>query len=330
MNEMIEASGVSLTPTTIDEITRNVLQTKREAQQAAIYYSVKLGRQLTEAKALLPHGAWGDWLRDKVDFSQRQAENFMKIYEAYGDEQPSLFGGSNSQAFEKLNITQLLLLTAVPEDERADFAEQNDVESMSTRDLEQLIRERDDANRRADQAQRAAAELEETKKRLEAAMAEAQKAAENAAAANEKIEKEKEKAKKLKEKLDDAVKNPKITDELLAEIKDGAKAEAEKAAAAQQEKALRELKEKAEAAELAKAEAEKNLAASQADFEEARKKLAAANPDVAAVKVLFENAQTALKKLAERIDAITDGETKAKMTAALKALLTSMMPEKEE
>ena len=320
MNEMIEAAGVSLTPTTIEEITRNVLQTKREAQQAAIYYSVKLGRQLTEAKAMLPHGEWGAWLKDKVDFSQRQAENFMKIYEAYGNDQPSLFGGSNSQAYENLNITQLLLLTAVPEDERADFAEQNDVESMSTRDLEQLIRERDDANRRADQAQRAAAELEETKKRLEAAEAEANKAAENAAAA-------KEKAKKLKEKLDDAVKNPKITDELLAEIKDGAKAEAEKAAAAQQEKALRELKEKAEAAELAKAEAEKNLAASQADYEEARKKLAAANPDVAAVKVLFENAQTALKKLKERIDAITDAETKDKMTAALKALLTSMQQE---
>lgn len=329
MNELIEASGVSLTPTTIDEITRNVLQTKREAQQAAIYYSVKLGRQLTEAKALLPHGAWGDWLRDKVDFSQRQAENFMKIYEAYGDDQPSLFGGSNSQAFENLNITQLLLLTAVPEDERADFAEQNDVESMSTRDLEQLIRERDDANRRADQAQRAAAELEETKKRLETAEAEATKAAENAAAAKEKIEKEKEKARKLKEKLDFAVNNPQIDQKTMSEIEVRAKETAAAEAEKELEQKLRDLKEKAQAAELAKEAAEKNLAASQADFEEARKKLAAANPDVAAVKVLFENAQTALKKLKERIEAINDAETKDKMTAALKALLTSMQQEKK-
>lgn len=33
---------------------------------------------------MIEHGAWGEWLEKSVDYSQRTAQNLMKIFEEYG------------------------------------------------------------------------------------------------------------------------------------------------------------------------------------------------------------------------------------------------------
>jgi len=58
---------------------------KYQTEKILLAGAVEIGRRLTEAKALLPHGEWSKWLEDQVNFTQRTAQNLMRIYEEYGD-----------------------------------------------------------------------------------------------------------------------------------------------------------------------------------------------------------------------------------------------------
>jgi hypothetical protein len=46
---------------------------------------IKIGQLLTDAKARLEHGEWGEWLRNEFAWSQDTAERFMNVSEIYGD-----------------------------------------------------------------------------------------------------------------------------------------------------------------------------------------------------------------------------------------------------
>ena len=65
----------------IDTITSEILNIKAYAQNTALVCAIELGRRFKEAKSMLPHGEWGKWLKDTVDFSQSSVNNYMKIFE---------------------------------------------------------------------------------------------------------------------------------------------------------------------------------------------------------------------------------------------------------
>ena len=113
---------------------------KRQAQQTLLAASVEIGRKLNEAKALVPHGMWEDWLTENVDYSQSTANNLMRIATEYGDEQVSLFSGkSNYETFASLTYSQAVALFALPMDQRQEFVENHDMEDLSTRELKEEI-----------------------------------------------------------------------------------------------------------------------------------------------------------------------------------------------
>ena len=118
---------------------------KTQTKQIMMAASVEIGKRLVEAKAAVGHGGWETWLQENVDYSQRTASNLIKIYEEYGVGQEVLFGKSvNSQALADLSYTQAVALLGIKNpDERADFIESHDVSSMSSRELEKAIKERD-------------------------------------------------------------------------------------------------------------------------------------------------------------------------------------------
>lgn len=91
-----------------------------------------MGQKFIEAKKLVPHGEWGNWLESKVGFSQRTANNFMRIAREYA---------SNSQAISNLEVSKIYLLMELPVEEREEFANQNDLKNMSTRDVKQKLKE---------------------------------------------------------------------------------------------------------------------------------------------------------------------------------------------
>ncbi|GAB6155475.1 hypothetical protein JCM17380_42260 [Desulfosporosinus burensis] len=51
--------------------------------------AVEIARRLKEAKDLLPYGEWGKWLEESFSYSQKTAEKLMRIFDAYGTQQPT-------------------------------------------------------------------------------------------------------------------------------------------------------------------------------------------------------------------------------------------------
>ncbi|MEY8317418.1 DUF3102 domain-containing protein [Oscillospiraceae bacterium 50-58] len=142
-------------PRTVETVTLEIRTLQRQAQQIMLGYAVEIGRRLEEVKAILPHGQWGDYLKNEVDYSQSTANNFMRIYREYGAAQQSLFGGeAKSQAFANLTYTKALRLLAIPdEEEREQFMAEHDVGSMSNRELDKALKEREEALEAAAAAQ---------------------------------------------------------------------------------------------------------------------------------------------------------------------------------
>lgn len=304
----------------IDSITEEIQELKTEAQYLIVHYVCKIGKKLTEAKAILQHGEWAEWLENEVNFSQRTATNYMKIYEEYGSDQMSIFGG-NSQAIANLGYTKALQLLAIPASEREDFVEENNVDELSTRQLDDLIRERDEALKRAE-------EVENIQNQLEIANAAAKKKESEAAIASkkldealyektllkEKLRKEKDRAKKLKD-------NPKIPDELKEKLK----SEAEQAAKAEYEEQSRELDERIAKVEAKIRTAEAEKATAEAKAAELAKKLSMSSTEVTEFKTAFEQVQTWNRKCLNIIGRIENPETAAKLKTAMQTFLAQAL-----
>lgn len=121
--EIIEA-GRSL-----EQVTQGILVLSAQT----VANICQIGKLLTEAKSMVGHGGWEKYLEEKVSYSQSTANNFMRLYQEYGE------FGPNLQTFGNLNPSQALALLALPEGQREEFAEAHDVESMSVRELKARI-----------------------------------------------------------------------------------------------------------------------------------------------------------------------------------------------
>ncbi|MHB8124592.1 MAG: DUF3102 domain-containing protein [Desulfitobacteriaceae bacterium] len=73
-------------------------------------------------------------MEDEVNFTQRTAQNLMRIYEEYGGKQPAaLNAGAQAQELPNLGYTQALILLGIPEEERAQFIDDLDIDSMTSK-----------------------------------------------------------------------------------------------------------------------------------------------------------------------------------------------------
>ena len=124
---------------TIEVITGEILDAKRAGGEAIL----TIGRCLIEAKDMLRHGEWLPWLNEQVELSERTAQKFMKLAREW----------SNPNTLADLGASKALMLLALPEGERDAFLEDHKVIDMSARQLEQAIKERDEARMAAKQAE---------------------------------------------------------------------------------------------------------------------------------------------------------------------------------
>lgn len=303
----------------IQTVTTEIRTLHRQAQGMILNYAIEIGRRLKEAKSLLEHGEWGEWLENEVDFSRSTANNFMKIFEEYGAKQVSLFGDANSQTLGNLPYTHALKLLAVPAEEREEFVEEHRVEDLSSRELDRLIKERDAAVRRAEESEErelaqadALAELEALRNKVETQeqMAGEGRAAlrqmeEKVGTAEERLKQEKakaeEKERQLRQELEDARNNPDVPEEVL--------------------KKLREEAEEASVASVKKAQGEADAA--KAALEQARKELAMADGDMAVFKELFRRVQEDFGLMEDTIRRIGEknAESAEKLRSAVQALV---------
>ena len=70
------------------EINTIKIQTQAVIQNATL----EIGRRLIQAKAAVPHGCWGQWLKEKVDYSERTAQMLISTFERFGSGQQKLLG----------------------------------------------------------------------------------------------------------------------------------------------------------------------------------------------------------------------------------------------
>lgn len=134
---------------TAEIIAAEINSIKDQTRQIMLQSSIEIGRRLVEAKGMLKHGEWGAWLKESVDYSQSTANNLMKIFEEYGSEQLTLFGdNAKSQTLGNLSYSQAVALLGIPAEEREAFVQENNVESMSTRELQKTIKEKQELEKK--------------------------------------------------------------------------------------------------------------------------------------------------------------------------------------
>ena len=343
MDERMEP--VTAPERTVDTVTLEIRTLQRQAQQMLLSYAIEIGRRLVEVKAMLAHGQWGEYIKERLGYSQSTANNLMRIFEEYGADQQSLFGGeAKSQSLGNLSYTKALYLLALPADQRESFVEEHDVAAMSTRELEAAIRERDQARRQAEQdrADREAAEQAR------------EKMAQDMALANQRIAQAAQREAELTRELEELKNRPVDVAVQHAEEADIRKArqEAEEASRARVEALERELeaarKEKGKLLEEqrqmgerlkearqerqdamdAKKAAREELKQARDELERARKELRAShNKEITQFSVYFDVCQEDFSRMMgilHKFKASGDYQGLAKLAAAGTALLGNM------
>ena len=124
-----------------------------QAKSMTVWFGVEIGKRLAEAKEMVGHGGWLDFLKTETEFSSSSANRFMQIAREYGNK------ASNFPTLGNLSVSNALRLLAVPEEEREEFAQAVDAEHISSRELDQAIRERDEARKALEEAQSTAIQL---------------------------------------------------------------------------------------------------------------------------------------------------------------------------
>lgn len=157
----------------LQQLAVEIVTFDRQAKITAVSCAIEIGERLLEAKDLVPHGEWGNWLKQNVNYSQSTANNFMRLYKEYGNDQGSLFTTmTNSQTIMNLDVSKALALTVLPAEEREEFVAEHDVENMSTRDLKEALQENKELKRQLEEKER---QITESASQLDIAITERQK-----------------------------------------------------------------------------------------------------------------------------------------------------------
>lgn len=326
----------------INTITAEIHTIQATVRRTALEGCIEIGRRLVEAKELLPHGEWGQYLKEEFDWSQDRAGQLMKLFREYGAEQQNIFGAElNSDTYRNLSFSQALKLIAIPESEREDFVKENDVGKLTTRELDELIKEHNrqlaaeqEKTRQAEaesrEAHAALEELSDKYAALSAVAREGQQGLDDALARG-RAEGESAAAEKLAHLNTQVAEADKATKQAekqrKAAEKELAKAKADAEAARQD---LRQLKDNPQVPQetMDKLRAQFSAAAQEAEARaaELEQRLKTADPTVAVFKVHFDSIQREFSTMMTLI-ASAEAETGNKLRAAVAAVLDKFKQE---
>lgn len=262
--------------------------------------AIEIGRLLFEAKSMVEPGGWGRYVEEELPFSHSWANNYMRLYKELGGEQLSLFG--NSQALMNLSPTKALELLVLPEEQREEFLESHDVESMSSRELHQAIKdleaEKEARQAAEDSVKKLLAELEDARVDAEGEADKTRTAEDKLQELEEAVQKRTDEMEGLRKKLQEASRkeqdaleklkqlreNPEIPDAVMEQLRQEAELKAAETARKEAEQKVASVEEKLRSAEAAAREAEAKLQAAQ-------KEAKLSNPNVVIFKTIMGQIQ---------------------------------------
>lgn len=215
----------------IEIVTAEITMIRDNARKVFLESVIQIGTRLEEAKQMVPSGEWTAYLTDKLGYKPSTAQNYMRIAREFGGGQVSLTGKTAADAFGQLSYSQILPLLGMAEEEREELAEENDLPSMSSREIAALVKERDEAKANA-------VKLKEKDKLLRSKLREANEERDKAQSSlSDATQREKD----LAERLDELEKRPaevwELTEEELEEIRSKVREENAEAAKAAEERA---------------------------------------------------------------------------------------------
>lgn len=290
----------------IEVIENEIIFFKAQASASML----EIGRRLIEAKEQIPYGEWQSWLAEKVEFSERTAQRFMKIAEGYKD----------ADTVAVLGTRKALALLAFEDIEREEFlAEKHEVNGEEKTVQEMTSAELDEAIRAMKQAQAELAKVKQEK-------LDAEVRAENFAKDAEKAKADADIAKASGKKMAEDMKI------LKGNLKD--QKEQVEQSSAEADKLRRELEElrnkpveiavqsptEEQIAEAAAPKIEAARAESAEKIRELEKQLAMADPETAVFKMRFIAWQEAYDKMMDQLAKIetVDCEKAVRLRAAVK------------
>ena len=114
-----------------DSIAMEIKVIVRQAHRVVCSSAIEIGERLIEAKKLVPHGEWEEYVSVRCGFKPRTAQAYMQV----------AADREKAQTFADLEFSKVLLLLAMPEGQAEALTAEHDPQSMTVRDLKRQIAE---------------------------------------------------------------------------------------------------------------------------------------------------------------------------------------------
>ena len=79
MNE-VSTNTITVPGRSVNTITAEIIAISNQTRQMVVMSAIEIGKRLCEAKELVGHGEWGNYLKQEVNLSHRSANNCMMIF----------------------------------------------------------------------------------------------------------------------------------------------------------------------------------------------------------------------------------------------------------
>lgn len=253
----------------VQTITAEIVGIATQTAQVLFISACEMGKRMLEAKELVNHGEWGSYLDDlckQLGIGKSTAHNWMKLYRECGD-------SPNFQALGNITYTKAVRLLALPEETREEILQENNVEDMSSRELDQAIKDKKAAQGMLAIAQETNSDLKRRNDELER----------ESAALKSSLERAKSAEATAKAELQQLRDHPEIPPSLIAKTVDDAKAQA----MADAQSAIKAAQADAAEKEEARANMETALVDAQKQIKELSAKSQLSSQDAVSFEVIF-------------------------------------------
>lgn len=124
----------AMKPITVDMVTLRLIEDRiSNHMQDACMNLLQVGRCLVQAKEmdLVSHGEWENWVRQNTGMSERSAQRLMQAARSV----------PKGSAMERLPVSKIQAILALPEGEREGMAEKAEAEDMTVQELRKQIQQ---------------------------------------------------------------------------------------------------------------------------------------------------------------------------------------------